>query len=54
MDYLLLRIYNDGSIWTTTGSKERIYKLHSNCDGKFFKDYIYIITSDGIYKQVEN
>ena len=52
-NYLLIRKYKDGSIWTTTGSKKRIDKLHSYCNNNAYTDEIYLIQSDGIYKKVE-
>lgn len=52
MNYLLVRKYKNGSIWTTTGSKKRIDYLHSYCSGYAYVDEIYLITDDGIYRKV--
>ena len=51
MIYLLVRVYKDGRVWATTGTKTRIEYLHSYCSGKSYTDKIYLIASDGIYKQ---
>ena len=53
MNYLLVRTYKDGSQWVTTGTLKRISKLHSYCDGGAYKDEIYLINPEGIYKKIE-